>query len=178
MTDREQESRNVIYDAIFGVLEKRLEDVIRLDLNEFDDSLTFNILVAQVTDAVLAAHRPTEPDEDVREALADAIESVSVYIPGSHGHDYINPNHAADAIRARFHVAPHGTEPDEDNWEYGLVSPDATPGQYGPHDTAHLVSRSREHIERQQRRGHPSIQAVQRRPAGSWEPVTPRGEQP
>lgn len=42
----------------------------------------------------------TPPTDDEREALADLIESVGVYIPGSHGHDYVNPGKAADAILA------------------------------------------------------------------------------
>lgn len=66
---------------------------------------------------------------------------------------------------------PVDTVPREGEWEYGLVNPDALPGQYGRDDRAHLVSRSREHIERQQRRGHPSIRVVRRRPAGPWLPV-------
>lgn len=37
-------------------------------------------------------------NEEDREALADLIEGVGVYVQGSHGHDYINPNKAADAI--------------------------------------------------------------------------------
>lgn len=39
---------------------------------------------------------------DEREALAELIEGVGLglYLPGSHGHDYINPGKAADAIIA------------------------------------------------------------------------------
>lgn len=50
------------------------------------------------------------PDE--REHLADIIESVGVYIPGSHGHDYINPNRAADAILAAGFRRPQPSDPD------------------------------------------------------------------
>lgn len=59
------------------------------------------------------------------------------------------------------------TEPDEREW--GLISPDAHPGQYGRDDRAHLVSRNREHVERQHRRGHPSIMLAHRRAPGPWE---------
>ena len=64
----------------------------------------------------------------------------------------------------------------EVEWEYGLVNETARAGEYGPHDRAHLVSRNREHIERQQRRGHPSIRVMRRRAAGPWVPVNENGE--
>jgi hypothetical protein len=54
-------------------------------------------------------------------------------------------------------------------WEYGLLSPDAR--------EAHLVSANREHIERQQRRGHPSIRVVKRTAAGPWVEVKGEGGQ-
>jgi hypothetical protein len=41
-----------------------------------------------------------EAQVEEREALVDLIEGVGTYIPGSHGHDYINPGKAADAILA------------------------------------------------------------------------------
>lgn len=71
---------------------------------------------------------------------------------------------AVVAASGRRHLP---TEPDEREW--GLISPDAHPGQYGRDDRAHLVSRNREHVERQHRRGHPSIMLAHRRKPGPWE---------
>ena len=48
-------------------------------------------------------HTPTNEE---REELADLIEGVGRYIPGSHGHDYINPNKAADAVLAAGYRKP------------------------------------------------------------------------
>lgn len=80
------------------------------------------------------------------------------------------PEDIADAILAEFDVTPRG-EGDDAEWEYGLVNPDALPGQYGRDDTAHLVG-PRDHIALQHRRGHPAIQFVRRRKAGKWEVVS------
>ena len=55
-------------------------------------------------------------DQEARDELADLVESVGVYIPGSHGHDYINPNRAADAI-----IAAGYRKHSEPEWEYGTA---------------------------------------------------------
>ena len=73
-------------------------------------------------------------------------------------------------------VAALDGEPEpEGRWEYGLLNPQA-PDRGKLRDGAHLISDNREHILKQQRRGHPSIQAVRRRKAGPWLPV--EGEKP
>jgi hypothetical protein len=42
----------------------------------------------------------TMTDEQQRDELAEIIQDVGEYIPGSHADDYISPNKAADAILA------------------------------------------------------------------------------
>ena len=61
------------------------------------------------------------PTDDEREALADLIEGVGVYISGSHGHDYINPGKAADAIIAAG-FRRQGPTPTVDAWKDTLAS--------------------------------------------------------
>ncbi len=105
------------------------------------------------------------PSEEEVEALRSVIAPLlAPYV--SSPLDPIDVEIAAAIVAAsgRRHLP---TEPGQ--WEWGLISPDAVPGQYGSADRAHLVSRNREHIERQHRRGHPSIMLAHRRPAGPWE---------
>ena len=95
-------------------------------------------------------------DDEKRELIAEAREWAKYDATG--------------ASRIVLALCEAADAPDSD-WEYGLVNPDALPGEYGRDDRAHLVSSSREHIERQQSRGHPAIKAMRRRKAGPWLPV-------
>lgn len=57
----------------------------------------------------------------------------------------------------------------EVEWEYGLLDPQDGFGEINT--KAHLVSQNFEHVRRQHRRGHPTIQFVRRRKAGPWEVI-------
>ena len=103
----------------------------------------------------------TPPSDDEREALADLIEGVGIYIPGSHGHDYIHPGKAADAILvAGFRRQGPITE----EWQYGEKS---------LHSSMVWI------VDREMRpdlwRDVPPEQRVRRRKAGPWEPVEQGG---
>lgn len=110
------------------------------------------------------------PSEDEIEA---GLKAWFEHVPGANYN--LTAEHVKERNRSRMKaaiVAASGrrhlpTEPDEREW--GLISPDAHPGQYGRDDRAHLVSRNREHVERQHRRGHPSIMLAHRRAPGPWE---------
>lgn len=101
------------------------------------------------------------------EELARWLDNDANEMSGEPGRN----NHVA-AVRA---AAERLRTTEETEWEYGLVSPDAVPGEYGRDDIAHLVSRNREHVERQHRRGHPSIRLMQRTTPGPWVPI-PEGD--
>lgn len=113
------------------------------------------------SDLEVLARRPSPL---TREALEEAIRSVTDYWPTPLGSEEV----AQVALALSRFSLP---EPAEVDWEYGLVSPEAEFGEYGRDDRAHLVSNNREHIEKQWRRGHPSIQFVKCVKAGQWVPA-------
>lgn len=128
---------------------------------------------AKLRDLLAVVDRLTAPVTGAEvEALAKVIDANQTRRVFRDGDPYGSTVFNSGATIAAAIVAASGrrhlpTEPDEREW--GLISPDAHPGQYGRDDRAHLVSRNREHVERQHRRGHPSIMLAHRRAPGPWE---------
>ena len=173
MTDREQEAREPDWDKI-------AQDAIDRHREAHGVAWAPGLAaaVAKAGAEWADTHRPTEPDEDVREALMRDLLNAGVergYVGGD-----VFRAHLADRLLARGWRL--GAEPDEDNWEYGV-------GWDSPYGDDGLLAWKARSLEGAQEHvaayptdddGRPYY-VVKRRPersAGPWEPVTLRGEQP